>query len=129
MRALAMVLVVAAILYGVYEVYLKKMQTTDVGTAPTQAITLTGVRSDLLQIARAERSYMVLNGKCGSLDELVSSAGMSMSRKERGGYTYQINCSGSDFQVVAEHPPAAEGSGIRYPKLAVDASMQLQEIQ
>ena len=33
------------------------------------------------------------------------------------------------FQIIAEHPPAPEGSGIRYPKLAIDATMQLQEIQ
>ena len=129
MRALAIVLVAAAILYGVYQTYLKKLPTTDVGTAPTQAITLTGVRSDLLQIARAERSYMALNGKCVSLEELVSAGGMSMSRNERGGYTYEVHCFASDFQVVAEHPPASEGSGIRYPKLVIDATMQLQEIQ
>jgi hypothetical protein len=129
MRALALVLVAAAILFGVYEVYLKRMPTTDAGTAATQAITLTGVRGDLLRIAQAERANMALNGKCASLDELISSGAMTMSRRERDGYTYELNCSGSDFQVVAEHPPAMEGSGIRFPKLAIDATMQIQEIQ
>src|SRR5215469_6627510 len=122
MRALAMVLVAAAILYGVYEVYLKKMPTTDAGTAPTQAISLTGVRSDLLQIAQAERSN-------ASLDELISSGAITMNKRERDGYTYQLNCTGSDFQVIAEHPPAPQGSGIRFPKLAIDATLQVQEIQ
>jgi hypothetical protein len=129
MRALAIVLVAAAILFGVYEVYLKRMPTTDAGTAATQAISLTGVRSDLLQIAQAERANMAMNGKCASLDELISSGAMTMSRKERDGYTYELNCSGSDFQVVAEHPPAVGGSGIRFPKLTIDATMQIQEIQ
>ena len=129
MRALAMVLVAAAILYGVYEVYLKKMPTTDAGTAPTQAISLTGVRSDLLQIAQAERSNVALNGKCASLDELNSSGAITMNKRERDGYTYQLNCTGSDFQVIAEHPPAPQGSGIRFPKLAIDATLQVQEIQ
>ena len=129
MRALAMVLVAAAILYGVYEVYLKKMPTTDAGTAPTQAISLTGVRSDLLQIAQAERSNVALNGKCASLDELISSGAITMNKRERDGYTYQLNCTGSDFQVIAEHPPAPQGSGIRFPKLAIDAALQVQEIQ
>ena len=124
-----MVLVAAAILFGVYEIYLKRMPTTDAGTAATQAISLTGVRSDLLQIAQAERANMALNGKCVSLDELISSGAMTMSRKERDGYTYELNCSGSDFQVVAEHPPAVGGSGIRFPKLAIDGTMQIQEIQ
>ena len=40
MRALAVVLVAALILFGVYEIYLKKLPTTDAGTAPTQAISL-----------------------------------------------------------------------------------------
>jgi len=129
MRALALVLVAAVILFGVYEVYLKKMPTTDEGTASTQAISLTGVRSDLLQIAQAERGNIALNGKCVSLDELMASGAMTMSRKERDGYTYAVNCSGSDFHVVAEHPAAAAVAGVRYPKLAIDSNMQVREIQ
>lgn len=129
MRALAVVLVAAIILFGVYEVYLKKMPSTDQGTAPTQAISLTGVRSDLLQIAQAERGEIALNSKCVSLDELVSSGALTMNRKERDGYTYEVSCSGSDFQVIAGHAAAPEGSGIRYPKLVIDSTMQVREIQ
>ena len=129
MRVLALLLVAAGILFAVYQFYLKKMPTTDSGTAPTQAISLTGVRSDLLQIAQAERGNMALNGKCVSVDELISSSALAMTKKGRDGYTYQVNCSGSDFQIVAEHPPAREGSGIRYPKLAIDSTMQIQEVQ
>jgi len=130
MRALAVVLVAALILFGVYEIYLKKMPTTDAGTAPTQAISLTGVRMDLLQIAQAERGSVALNGKCASLDELISSGSLNMARPEREGYTYEVNCaSGTDYQVVASHAPAPEGSPIRYPTLAIDSSMQVREIQ
>jgi hypothetical protein len=129
MRAFAMVLVAAAILFGVYEVYLKRMPTTDQGTAPTQAISLTGVRADLLQIAQAERRNIALNSNCAALDELISSGDLSMSRPGRDGYTYEIKCAEADFQVIAEHPPAAEGRGIRYPKLAIDSTMQVQEVQ
>ena len=130
MRALATLLAVVAVGFGVYYYFsLKKMPTTDEGTAPTQAITLTGVRSDLLQIAQAERGNIALNGKCASLDELISSGGLSMSRKERDGYTYSVSCSSSDFQVIAEHPAALAGSGIRYPKLAIDGTMQVRDVQ
>lgn len=129
MRALALVLVAAALLFGAYEFYLKKMPVTDQGTAPTQAISLTGVRMDLLQIAQAERGNIALNGKCVSLDELVSTGALTVSKKERDGYAYQVNCSGADFQILAKHPPAPEGSPIRYPKLAIDATMQIQEVQ
>jgi len=129
MRALAAVLVAAIILFGVYEVYLKNMPPTDQGTAPTQAISLTGVRSDLLQIAQAERGEIALNSKCVSLEELISSRALTMNRKERDGYTYEVNCSESDFQVVAGHTAAPEGSGLRYPKLVIDSTMQVREIQ
>lgn len=129
MKKLAGLLVVAAVTIGIYYFQLKKMPTSDQGSAATQAISLTGVRADLLQIAQAERENVALNSQCISLDELISSGTLSMSRKERDGYTYEVNCSGVTFQVVAEHPPALARSGIRYPKLAIDQNMQIQEVQ
>jgi hypothetical protein len=128
MRALASLLVAAALLFGVYHFYLKKVPTTDEGTAPTQAISLTGVRSDLLQIAQAERGYIAMNGHCTSLDELVSANSLSMARAERDGYSYLVECSGGDFTVTARHAPAPTGSPIRYPNLAIDATMQVREV-
>jgi len=129
MGKLAGLLVFVAVAFGVYYFTMKRMPTTDQGTAPTQAISLTGVRSDLLQIAQAERGEIALNSKCVSLDELVSSGALNMARRERDGYTYDVQCSGTSFQVVAEHAPAPEGSPIRYPKLAIDSTMQVQEVQ
>jgi hypothetical protein len=128
MRALASLLVAAALLFGVYHFYLKKVPTTDEGTAPTQAISLTGVRSDLLQIAQAERGYIAMNGHCTSLDELISTNSLSMARAERDGYSYLVECSGGDFTVTARHAPAPTGSPIRYPNLAIDATMQVREV-
>jgi hypothetical protein len=129
MRALAMLLVAAGIGFAVYQLYLKKMPTSDPGTASTQAISLTGVRGDLLQIAQAERGNIALNSKCVSLDELISSGSLSMSGNGRDGYTYQINCSAAaEFEVVASHPPAPEGSSIRYPTLAIDSTMSVHEV-
>jgi hypothetical protein len=129
MKALAGLLVAVAVAFGIYYYSLKKMPSTDEGTAPTQAISLTGVRSDLLQIAQAERGNVALNSKCASLDELISSGALTMNKKERDGYTYEVSCSGSDFTVTAEHAPAPAGSPIRYPKLAVDGTMQVQEVR
>ena len=104
------------------------MPATDEGTAPTQAISLTGVRSDLLQIAQAERGYIATNGHCASLDELISSNSLSMARTERDGYSYTVQCSSGEFTAAARHPPAPAGSPIRYPNLAIDATMQVHEI-
>jgi hypothetical protein len=128
MRALVAILVAAAVVFCVYHYYFKKMPTSDEGTAPTQAISLTGVRTDLLQIAQAERAYIALNGQCASLELLTSSNSLALSRPERDGYTYSIDCSGGDFSVTARHAPAPAGSPIRYPTLAIDQSMQVHEV-
>ena len=128
MKALAAILVAAAVVYAIFHYYFQKMPTTDEGTAPTQAISLTGVRMDLLQIAQAERSYIALNSHCAALDELGSSSALSVPRTGRDGYAYSVECSGADFRVSARHEPAPAGSPIRCPNLAVDTNMQVREI-
>ena len=125
MRGLVTILLGAALVFGIYHFYFKKMPTTDEGTAPTQAISLIGVREDLLLIAHAENSYIGQNGHCVSLDELISSESLAMSHPERDGYTYSIACSGSEFTVTAHHAQAAVGSPIRYPTLTMDQNMEL----
>jgi len=57
MRAFALVLVAALILFSEStSFYLKKCPPPTAGTASTQAIILTGLRMDLLQIAQAARN-------------------------------------------------------------------------
>jgi hypothetical protein len=129
MKPLVAILVVCGFLFGIYVLYLKKMPTTDTGTAPTQNISLTGVRMDLMQIAKAERNSIGVDGKCSSLEELMASGSMSMSRPERDGYTYSVDCSGTTFTATARHAPAPAGSPIRYPNLMIDQNMQVREIE
>jgi hypothetical protein len=127
-RALATLLVAAAFLFGVYHFYLKKLPTAEEGTSATQAISLTGVSSDLLQIAQAEQMYIATNGHCVSLEDLISSNSVSMSLRERAGYLYAVECPGSEFKVTARHASAPAGSPIRYPNLAIDSTMEIHEI-
>jgi len=128
MRALVGVIVAAGIFFGIYHYYLKKMPTTDEGTEPTQAISLIGVRSDLLQIAQAEREYIATNGHCAALAELVASNSLSLSGSERDGYTYSVECSSGDFTATARHAPAPAGYPVRYPSFAIDANMEVHEV-
>ena len=129
MRALAVLLVAAALLLGAYYFYLRKLPVTDDGTAPTQAISLIGVRSDLLQIAQAERTFIATNGHCAALDELISSSMLAMTRTERDGYKYSVECSNAEFNAVARHAAAAADSPIRYPNLAIDQDMNVREMK
>ena len=128
MRSLVGLLVAAALFFVVYHFYLRSMPSTDSGTAPTQAITLTGIRTDLLQLADAEHGYIATNGHCASHDELITSHSISMTRTERDGYSYSIECSGDDFTATARHLPAPAGSPIRYPNLTIDSHMQVTEV-
>lgn len=128
MKALAVLLVAALLLIGAYYFYVKKLPVTDEGTASTQAISLTGVRSDLLQVAQAERAYIAANGRCATLAELTSSSALAMAQSGRDGYSYAVECSGGDFSVIARHAAAPAGSALRYPNLAIDQSMQVHEV-
>lgn len=130
MRAFVALLVAVAVAAGTYFFFFKKMSATDAGTAPTQAISLTGVRMDLTQIAQAERTYIASNGRCVALAELTSSGAMNLSRTERDGYTYEVSCGdGNNFSVAAHHLPAPPDAPIRYPNLSIDQNMQVSEIQ
>jgi hypothetical protein len=129
MRGLALLLAVAALVGGIYYGYLKNMPVTEKGTAATQAISLTGARSDLLQIAQAERAYVAANGNCVALPELISSNMLNMTRAERDGYVYAVECGSGEFSATARHAAAPSGSPIRYPNLAIDQNMAVRELE
>jgi len=122
--------IAAAIIGAAYYYYLRKMPVSDSGTTAPQAISLTGVRMDLNQIAQAERTYFASNGKCASVEELSSSGTMNLARVSRDGYAYEVQCGeANQFSIVARHAPAPEGSNFRYPVLAIDQNMQVSETQ
>src|SRR5438067_6170876 len=96
---LSVVIVMAAGLY----IYSRQVQSTSAAAGvnnPKAAIDITGVRTDLMSIAQAERGYFALEGKYASLDELISSRSLSVAR-QRQPYTYDVETSSSGFRVVA----------------------------
>ena len=129
MKIFASLLVTTGLLFAIYVLYLKRMPTAAEGTVTTQAISLTGVKMDLLQIAKAEHNSIGVDGHCMNMEELLASGSMSLSRPERDGYTYTVECSGNDFTVTARHAPAPAGSGIRYPTMMIDQSMEAREVE
>ena len=130
MAKLIALLVFVALTFGIFYFTTKKMPVTDSGTAPTQAISLTAIRRDLLEIAQAERNGIALNSHCSDVGELISSGSLTMTSPGRDGYAYEVQCGDSgEFKVVARHAPAPQGSPIRYPNLGVDQNLQIAEVQ
>lgn len=128
MKILVSLLVSVGFLWGVYILYLKRIPPAAEGTEATQAISITGVKMDMLQIAKAERAAIGTESHCMSLEELQSSGSMSLSRTERDGYSYSVECSGNDFTVTARHAPAPAGSSARYPEFTMDQTMQVRQL-
>jgi hypothetical protein len=122
---LSVVIVMAAGLY----IYSRQVQSTSAATGtnnPRAAINITGVRTDLITIAQAERGYFALEGKYASLDELISSRSLSVAR-QRAPYSYDIETSGSGFRVVASR--TGEDNSGAPAQISVDENMQFQTVQ
>src|SRR5215831_17829672 len=104
-RVLGYISLIIVVAIGAY-IYMRQTQSVmTAGTSnPTATVDLIGVRTDLLNIAQAERSYGSLNGKFVSLDELRSQGALAMERNNRGPYTYSAEVGeGSGFRVVATY--------------------------
>src|SRR2546423_13768142 len=116
---LSVVIVMAAGLY----IYSRQVQSTSaaMGTNnPKAAINITGVRTDLMTIAQAERGYFASEGKYASLDQLISSRSLTVSR-QRAPYTYEVETNATAFRVIATRPAGDPSGGPT--QLSVDENM------
>jgi hypothetical protein len=90
---------------------------------PRAAVDVVGVRSDLMTIAQAERGNFALEGKYASLDDLISSKSLSVTR-QRPPYSYSVETSATGFRVVATR---SGGNTSGTPaELSVDENMVFQ---
>src|SRR5579864_9338404 len=125
MRLFSFISIIIVLAAGMY-IYSRQAQDSSAAAGasnPKAAINITGVRSDLMTIAQAERGYFALEGKYASLDQLISSRSLSVSR-QRPPYTYEVQTSGSGFRVIATRS-GDDGSGTP-AELSVDQDMQFQ---
>jgi hypothetical protein len=119
---LSMVIVVAA---GAY-IYARLGQNVASGgtASPLARVENTAIKRDLMNIARAERTYSVAHGGYGSLDALRSSGELSLPTDNRGPYNYSAEVSDSSFRIVATYT----GSDPGMPKtISIDQDMQFTQ--
>ncbi len=116
------VVVLAAGMY-IYANQAKSAMSVGGATTPTGTVNITGVRSDLLSLASAERNYYAQNGKYASLEDLISEKYVTMQR-ERPPFSYDISTTSSGFQVTATR--STPGSPA---KMWIDETMQVQSAE
>ena len=90
---------------------------------PNAAITITGVKTDLVSIASAERRYFAGEGKYASLDELISTNYITVAR-QRPPYTYTVQIGSGGFRVVATR--SGDDTSGTPVQLSVDENMEFQ---
>ena len=110
---------------GMY-LYSRQVQSSSAasGTATPQAtINITGVKTDLMGIAAAERQYYASEGKYTALDELISTHYIAVAR-QRPPYSYTVEISSGGFRVVATRSgDIASGTPAQ---LSVDENMEFR---
>jgi len=120
-RILGLLGVVIAMAIGLY-VYSSQIKTTEAvpGANPATAANITGVKTDLLSIANAERGYLAQEGHYASFDELISGKYLTISGS-RPPFTYDVEIENAGFRVTATR------SGPGSPaKIWVDETMEVQ---
>jgi hypothetical protein len=117
--------VVIVMAIGMY-IYSKQVQSTSApagANTPQGAINITGVKSDLISIASAERRYFASEGKYASLDDLISTNYITVAR-QRPPYTYAVELNSSGFRVVATR--SGDNTSGTPAQLSVDENMEFQ---
>ena len=93
-------LVTLAVGMYLYSLQVKTLQPSTASTNNAEAPTITGVKTDLIGIANAERGYLATQGKYASLDELTSGNYLTV-KGERPPYVYDVELTPGSFRVTA----------------------------
>ena len=109
--------------YYIYQVQLTRNTVTKV--PPKQIIDTTGVQSDLLSIAQAERLYLANSGSYASLEQLQNEGDLTFSGANRRGYQYVSEVQdGAHFKITAT--PNDPGK-LGWPIYSIDETMQITQ--
>ncbi len=109
--------------------YSRQVQSSSVpaeANTPQATINITGVKTDLVSIAAAERRYFAGEGKYVSLDELISANYIAVAR-QRPPYTYAVQIGAGGFRVMATR--SAENASGLPAQLSVDENMEFETSQ
>ncbi len=121
--ALLSLVIVLGIGYYIYQSALEPSPGEKV--SPIQQVDVTGVRSDLLSIAQAERLYLTSHPTYGTLEELQQDGALSFSGANKRGYKYVAEIDGASHFKVTAHP--VDPGKLNGPTLSIDDTMTITE--
>jgi Tfp pilus assembly protein PilE len=133
MRAFGFIAAMVTALISVFlYMHFLKAASPGPGMVATQAISLTGVQTDLMAIAQAERMYYAQNGSYADLPTLESNGTMNIARTSRDGYAYSVEASGNGFTATARYtaPPLDMPQGTvppHFPTITIDQTMEIHQ--
>ena len=130
MRFLTFLLIGIALLFLAGYLYLRRMGLDPRGTTIAQSITLAFVQRTMYRISDAERDQLTTQSECDSVDDLISLGKVNSNDRERGGYSFSIECDGggANFTVTGRHAPSPPGSPLHWPELIMDQSLALHAV-
>lgn len=114
------ILIVAAIGFVIYSKQATSVSGT--GTSPTATIEITGVQSDLVAIAQAEKRHFASEGKYVSIDDLISAGDINERYKKRGPYQYNAEVRDDGFRITA----TSDANDGNPRQLSIDETMQIK---
>ena len=91
---------------------------------PQEQIDVVSIRAELMQIARAEQRYLVMNARYGTLEELQKEQ-LLVDAPDRRGYTFTVAINGTDGFTVTASP--ADPAKTAWPTLSIDQTLQVSE--
>jgi hypothetical protein len=95
------------------------------GQPPAETIDVVGVKSDLLNIAQAEKMYLASHGSYVSVDALQQDGSITFSGANRRGYSYTAETDdGEHFKITARPSDPAK---LSWPTLSIDENMQVTQ--
>jgi hypothetical protein len=95
------------------------------GAPPKEVIDVVGVKSDLLAIAQAERTYLASHGAYATVDQLQQDGAITFSGTNRRGYNYVAGVDdGQHFQITAT---VSDPNKAGWPTLSIDDTMQITQ--
>lgn len=84
----------------IYSLQVKAIDPSSGAANKEEAVTITGVRNDLISIGNAERGFLASQGRYASLDELISGNYITI-KSERPPYVYDVEISSGSFRATA----------------------------